>query len=86
MNTCRTCRRDLAEGEAPVCHSCWNTDFEGAKVITDDLRNIFEKHNGAAAYFSRCRTTSERVGIWLADLSELLEELSEYVRCGGGWN
>jgi hypothetical protein len=83
MNTCRTCRRELVEGEGTVCDSCWNTDFEGAKGFTDDLQTIVEKHRGAVAYFSRCRTTGERVGIWLVDLSELLEVLSEYVRCGG---
>jgi len=86
MNTCRTCRRELVEGEGTVCDSGWNTSFERVKDLEEDVQYLVQKHRGAAAHFNRCRTTQERVGECLADLSALLEVVREYVSCGGAWN
>ncbi|MFM8479461.1 MAG: hypothetical protein ACKOEO_27045 [Planctomycetaceae bacterium] len=86
MNTCRTCGRELVEGEGTVCDSCWNTSFERVKDLEEDVQYLVQKHRGSAAHFNRCRTTQERVGECLADLSALLEVVREYVRCGGAWN
>jgi len=83
MTTCQSCRRELVEGEGSVCDSCMNTDFDRAKGFVEDLQTIVQKHSGAAAYFSRCRTTKERVERGLTDFVELLDVASDYVRCGG---
>jgi hypothetical protein len=84
MNACESCRRELVEGEGVVCNRCWNSDFDRAKVFANDCNTIVQKHVRAAAYFSRCRTTKERVERVLTDVVELLELMSDYVRGGEG--
>lgn len=83
MTRCHYCREELEDCEVRVCSRCDGLEFDRARGFASELKTLLAKHPAAADYFNRCRTTRERVGRGLADFLELVEVMSDDVRCGG---
>lgn len=84
MNTCRTCRRDLVEGEGTVCDSCDITSFDTTKRFDEELPAFLQQHLDVADHFSRCRTTAAIVSRWMTEGAEMVAKVvADYVRTGG---
>jgi len=83
MTSCQYFRQELEDFEVRVCSRCDGLEFDRSRVFTSELKTLLAKHPTAADYFNRCRTTRERVERGLADFLELVEVMSDYVRCGG---